>query len=109
MDFQGGEKKKSEILQFLSRRPSFALFDEVDSGLDVDSIRTVAAIITKAAADGTGILLISHTPRLFERIKPHRVHVLSRGNLVASGGIEIVEALEQRGYASYSTIEAKPL
>ncbi|HLC99973.1 MAG TPA: Fe-S cluster assembly ATPase SufC [Patescibacteria group bacterium] len=102
--FSGGEKKKSEILQFLSRRPRFAIFDEIDSGLDLDSLRTTADIIQNAADGGMGVLLISHSPRLFLQIIPHRVHVLVEGRVAATGGPEIIQSLENSGYGVFSRI-----
>lgn len=102
--FSGGEKKKSELLQFLSRRPKFAIFDEIDSGIDIDSLRVVADTIKNAATAGTGVLLISHSPRLFSQIIPHRVHVLVEGGVAASGGPEIIASLEASGYGIFSRV-----
>ncbi|MBI2122512.1 MAG: Fe-S cluster assembly ATPase SufC [Candidatus Sungbacteria bacterium] len=101
--FSGGEKKKSEILQFLARSPKFAIFDEIDSGLDVDSLQAVANIIKNAAAEGAGVLLISHAPRLFSRIVPHKIHVLMGGRVAVSGGPDIVASIERSGYGIYSS------
>lgn len=99
--FSGGEKKKSELLQFLARNPKVAIFDEIDSGLDVDALETVSRILAKAAENGRGLLLISHTPRLFARVKPQRVHILMQGRTAASGGPELLTALEEKGYAVF--------
>lgn len=99
--FSGGEKKKSEMLQFLARRPRFAIFDEIDAGLDVDSLHAISEVMKKATENGTGILLISHSPRLFERLRPVSAHVLMRGALAASGGPEIISIIEQHGYARF--------
>lgn len=100
--FSGGEKKKSEILQFLTRRPKFAIFDEIDSGLDVDSIRAVSDILQDAAKkDKVGIVVISHSPRLFEKLIPDRVYIMKEGRIVARGGKEIIGALEKNGYGVY--------
>lgn len=102
--FSGGEKKKSELLQFLSRRPKFAIFDEIDSGIDIDSLRVVANTIKNAAAAGTGVLLISHSPRLFSQIIPYQVHVLVEGSVAATGGPEIIHSLENSGYGIFSRV-----
>lgn len=96
--FSGGEKKKSELLQFLARKPKVAIFDEIDSGLDLDSLAATAQILNDAAAAGTGILVISHTPRLLERLSPTKVHVLVGGKMIISGGSEVLGALESKGY-----------
>lgn len=96
--FSGGEKKKSEILQFLARKPKFAIFDEIDSGLDLDSLRSVGEIITKAVKDGAGILLITHSPKIFDYIRPNRIHFLLAGSIAASGGMESIHKLQEEGY-----------
>jgi len=100
--FSGGEKKKSELLQFLARKPKIAIFDEIDSGLDVDSVAAVAQILKDAATEGTGMLIISHTPRLFERLSPTRVHVLLAGRIVASGDNGMLKMVEAQGYSAFA-------
>lgn len=99
--FSGGEKRKSEILQFLARQPKIAVFDEIDSGLDVDSLRGVAEILKKSAGDGTGILVISHTQRLLEKIQPDKIHILIEGRKICSGGMETISELEKHGYRHF--------
>jgi len=98
--FSGGEKKKSELLQFQSRKPKVAILDEIDSGLDLDSLKNVAEIISYAREEGTGFLVITHTLRLFSYIEPDRVHVLIKGKCVASGKKEILTLLEKSGFDS---------
>lgn len=99
--FSGGEKKKSELLQFLARKPKVAIFDEIDSGLDLDSLAATAQILNDAARRGAGILVISHTSRLLERLSPTKVHVLVSGRVVVSGGSEVLQALESQGYGAF--------
>ncbi|MBI3420776.1 MAG: Fe-S cluster assembly ATPase SufC [Candidatus Sungbacteria bacterium] len=99
--FSGGEKKKSELLQLVARKPKFAICDEIDSGLDLDALRSVANILRSQTKRGAGLLLISHSPRLFELIQPDFVHVLLKGKLVASGGTEVLERLEKAGYKKF--------
>ncbi|MBI4224937.1 MAG: Fe-S cluster assembly ATPase SufC [Candidatus Sungbacteria bacterium] len=99
--FSGGEKKKSELLQLIARKPKIAICDEIDSGLDLDALKSVAEILRGEAKRGTGLLLISHSPRLFELLPPDFVHVLLKGRLVASGGTEILEKLERGGYKEF--------
>jgi Fe-S cluster assembly ATP-binding protein len=99
--FSGGEKKKSELLQMMARKPKIAICDEIDSGLDLDALKSVAKILRSEAERGAGLLLISHSPRLFELLPPDFVHVLLKGKLVASGGLEILEKLEKRGYKEF--------
>ncbi len=96
--FSGGEKKRMEILQLLTIRPRFAIFDETDSGLDVDALKVVSAGINRMRGEGFSALLITHYRRLLDLVRPDRVHILERGHVVASGGFELVELLEQDGY-----------
>jgi len=100
--FSGGEKKKSELLQFLARKPKFAIFDEIDSGLDVDSLQSAARIIGEARDGGAGFLVITHAPRLFSYLNPDYVHVLIQGKRVVLGGREVVDMLEKSGYGAFA-------
>ena len=98
--FSGGEKKRMEILQMALLKPSLAVLDEPDSGLDIDSLKLVAENIIKYKEKNPeiSILLITHYQRILEYIKPHRVHVLSEGKIIESGGAELAHELEKRGY-----------
>lgn len=96
--FSGGEKKRCDILQMLMLKPKFAVLDETDSGLDIDALRIVSEGVNSARSPDVGMLLITHYNRLLEYIKPDRIHVLSGGNVVLSGGAELALELEQKGY-----------
>lgn len=96
--FSGGEKKRNEILQMKLLQPTFALLDEIDSGLDVDALKIVGNAINTMANDSFGCVLVSHYERLFEIVKPTHVHVLVGGNIILSGGREIIEKIDQEGY-----------
>src|SRR3954464_3490658 len=97
--FSGGEKKRAEVLQLAMLRPSFAILDETDSGLDIDAVRIVSEGVNKVAAKvGTGVLVITHYQRILNYIKPEFVHILFGGRVVESGGREVVELLEREGY-----------
>jgi Fe-S cluster assembly ATP-binding protein len=97
--FSGGEKKRAEVLQLAMLRPSFAILDETDSGLDIDAVRVVSEGVNKVAArDGTGVLVITHYQRILNYIKPGFVHILYGGRIVENGGPELVELLEKEGY-----------
>lgn len=96
--FSGGEKKKAEILQMAVLRPSFAILDETDSGLDVDALKTVASGINKIKTKEQSILLITHYQRILNYIAPDRVHVMSDGKIVKSGGKDLIEKIESEGY-----------
>lgn len=96
--FSGGEKKRCDILQMLMLEPSFAILDETDSGLDIDALRIVSEGVNTARGANIGMLLITHYHRLLEYIKPDKVHVMSGGRIVMSGGAELALELEQKGY-----------
>ena len=92
-------KKRLEILQMAVMEPKFAILDETDSGLDIDAVKQVAQgvkIIQKRFK--TGILLITHYQRILQYLKFDIVHVMVNGRIIKSGGPELVEELEQRGY-----------
>jgi Fe-S cluster assembly ATP-binding protein len=100
VDLSGGEKKKNETLQLAVLRPSIAVLDELDSGLDIDALRDCARRVEAATNEiGLGVLAITHYSRLLHELHADRVHVLARGQIVRSGGPELSEELEERGYA----------
>jgi Fe-S cluster assembly ATP-binding protein len=98
-DLSGGEKKKSEILQMIAFQPKYILLDEIDSGLDVDSLRRISEVINKyVSKTGAKVLLITHYNRILKYIKPDRVHIMKEGRIVKSGGIELIDLVESKGY-----------
>ncbi|WP_367342128.1 Fe-S cluster assembly ATPase SufC [Limosilactobacillus sp.] len=97
--FSGGEKKRNEILQLLMIKPSFAILDEIDSGLDIDALKVVAKGVNSMRGDNFGSLIITHYQRLLNYIIPDTVHVMMDGRLVAQGGPELAKKLEKEGYA----------
>lgn len=96
--FSGGEKKKNEILQMAVLEPQLAILDETDSGLDIDALRVVANGVNKLINQSNAVILITHYQRLLEYIKPHFVHVLSKGKIIKSGQKELALELEAQGY-----------
>jgi Fe-S cluster assembly ATP-binding protein len=96
--FSGGEKKRNEILQMLLLEPRLAVLDETDSGLDVDALKVVAQGVNSLRAAHRSMLLITHYERLLELIVPDRVHVLAGGRIIKSGGRELAQELDARGY-----------
>ena len=97
--FSGGEKKRAEMVQMGIIRPSLAILDETDSGLDIDALRIVAAGINRIMrAPDKAVLLITHYQRLLDHVQPDRVHVLSGGRITRSGGPELAHELEREGY-----------
>ena len=97
--FSGGEKKRNEVLQMAVLKPKLAILDETDSGLDIDALRIVADGVNALRGPGFSALVITHYQRLLEYIVPDRVHVLSAGRIVRSGGPELALELEAHGYA----------
>jgi Fe-S cluster assembly ATP-binding protein len=96
--FSGGEKKRNEILQMAMLEPEMAILDETDSGLDIDALRSVANGMNKLAGPHMAMLLITHYQRILNYIAPHFVHVLLAGRIVRSGGMELAQELEAKGY-----------
>ena len=94
----GGEKKRSEIFQLMSLAPKVAILDEIDSGLDIDAVREVAAAVEAMRSPELGVLLITHYSRILRYVTPDRVHVMMAGKIVRSGGPELAEELEAKGY-----------
>jgi len=96
--FSGGEKKRAEILQMALLQPQIAIMDETDSGLDIDALRTVSEGVNAVRGPLMGVLIITHYQRILNYIKPDYVHIMVEGRIVRSGKMELVEALEARGY-----------
>jgi Fe-S cluster assembly ATP-binding protein len=96
--FSGGEKKRNEIFQMAVLDPKLAILDETDSGLDIDALRVVATGVNTLASEKHTVLVITHYQRLQRYLIPDYVHVLSAGQIVKSGGKELAEELEQKGY-----------
>ncbi len=96
--FSGGEKKRGEVLQMAMLEPKIAILDESDSGLDIDALRVVSDGINKLVAGGMGALLITHYQRILDYVKPEKVSVFYDGRVVLTGGPEVAEMLEEKGY-----------
>lgn len=100
VNFSGGEKKKSEILQMALFEPSLAILDETDSGLDIDALKAVGHAIDKLRSKDRSIILITHYQRLLDFIQPDVVHVMQNGKITRSGGKDLAKILEAEGYES---------
>jgi Fe-S cluster assembly ATP-binding protein len=96
--FSGGEKKRNEIFQMAVLDPKLAILDETDSGLDIDALRVVANGVNALRSEAHAVLVITHYQRLLRYLVPDFVHVLANGRIVKSGGKELAEELEQKGY-----------
>lgn len=100
--FSGGEKKRNEILQLLMLEPTFAILDEIDSGLDIDALKVVSKGVNAMRGDSFGALIITHYQRLLDYITPDVVHIMMEGHVVMTGGAELAKRLEKEGYAKIS-------
>ncbi|MBO0419886.1 Fe-S cluster assembly ATPase SufC [Vagococcus fluvialis] len=100
--FSGGEKKRNEILQLLMLEPTFAILDEIDSGLDIDALQVVSKGINEMRGEGFGSLIITHYQRLLNYIVPDIVHIMMEGRVVMTGGADLAQRLEAEGYKGIS-------
>ncbi|MDE2572165.1 MAG: Fe-S cluster assembly ATPase SufC [bacterium] len=98
--FSGGEKKRLEMLQMAVFEPRYAILDETDSGLDIDALRAVGESVNalRAANAETGLLVITHYPRILQYLRPDRVHVMMEGRIVKEGGADLADLIERDGY-----------
>jgi Fe-S cluster assembly ATP-binding protein len=96
--FSGGEKKRNEILQMLMLEPKLAIMDETDSGLDIDALQVVSKGVNELRGPEFSAIIITHYQRILRYIEPDRVHVMLEGRIVTSGGKELAEQLEDKGY-----------
>ncbi|MFA5184763.1 MAG: Fe-S cluster assembly ATPase SufC [Patescibacteria group bacterium] len=96
--FSGGEKKKAEILQLALLKPSFAIFDEIDSGLDVDALKVVGRAMKRFKKPSASALIVTHYLRILEYIEPDKVVVMSAGRIIKTGGHDLAKRLEKEGF-----------
>lgn len=108
LGFSGGERKKNEILQMNILKPTMVLLDEIDSGLDVDSLKVVGnEIYDYYKRENPGILLVTHYQRLLDYIKPNFVHIMVSGKIVKTGDYSLVREIEKDGYSKYTSENLK--
>lgn len=96
--FSGGEKKRLEVLQMAILKPRIAMLDEPDSGLDIDAVRVVSEGVNSLKGPSMGVLLVTHYQRILNYVEPQFVHVMMNGRIVKSGGPELAQELESKGY-----------
>jgi len=101
--FSGGEKKRAEVLQLLTMKPSLAVLDEMDSGLDVDSLQLLSKAVSALRSPEFGVLVITHYQRLLNYLKPDFVHIIIDGKIVASGDAQLAFDIEKKGYQKLVT------
>jgi len=96
--FSGGEKKKAEMLQLALSEPDLVVFDEIDSGLDVDALKIVGKAMARFKTKNTSAIIVTHYLRILKYLKPDKVIVMAKGKVVASGGSELASRLEKKGF-----------
>ena len=101
LGFSGGEKKKNEIFHLLMLKPKLCVLDEIDSGLDIDSLKLISKGIANYSSLENSMLIITHYQRLLEHVKPDEVHIFNGGKIVKSGSYELVKVLEEKGYKEF--------
>ncbi len=107
-NFSGGERKKNEIIQMKTLKPSFLILDELDSGLDVDSLKLVCDNVLSYKKESlASILLITHYERILEYLKPDYIHVLINGRIVKTGDYTLAKIIEENGYKCFESSEYK--
>ena len=99
--FSGGEKKRNEILQMLLLDPKLVILDEIDSGLDIDALKIICDTINENLNKNSSLVIITHYPRILKYLKPTFVHIMMRGKIVKTGGLELIEQLEKEGYSKF--------
>ena len=101
VDLSGGEKKRSELFQLSLKNPKVALLDEIDSGLDIDAIKSVANLINETRESSTSYVLVTHYSRILKYLDVDEVHVVVDGKIVKSVGNELIEEVDSGGYTQY--------
>ena len=99
--FSGGEKKRNEILQMLLLNPKLVILDEIDSGLDVDAIKIICEGIVNNLESNSSLLVITHYPKILTYLKPDFIHIMIDGKIIKTGGMELVNILEEIGYDAF--------
>ncbi len=100
-EFSGGEKKKLEMLQTIILTPAYAIFDEIDTGLDVDALKIVASGINELKNNNCGVIIITHYNRILHFLKPDYVHILVGGRIVETGSYKLAQIVEKKGYKQW--------
>ncbi|VWU52183.1 FeS assembly ATPase SufC [Hepatocystis sp. ex Piliocolobus tephrosceles] len=99
--FSGGEKKRNEILQMLILKPSFAILDETDSGLDIDSFKLTSNVLANYANNNNSFLVVTHYKKLLQLLKPNYIHIMHQGKIIETGNYTLVDKIESSGYSQF--------
>lgn len=102
--FSGGEKKRFELLQMMLLKPKLCLLDELDSGVDIDGLQLIAQSLQlyREQNPESSMIIVTHYRRILQYLKPDVVHVMINGNIVSTGGVDVIDAIEQQGYERYA-------
>lgn len=98
--FSGGEKKRNELLQLIVTEPELCIFDEIDSGLDIDSIKNLSTLINQQIHNNTGVIIITHYKKLIDILHPNKIHVMKNGTILKTGDISLATMIENEGFSS---------
>ncbi len=101
VDLSGGEKKRCELFQISLTSPKVALLDEIDSGLDIDAIKSVAELINANRDENTSYLIVTHYSRILKYLDVNMVHIVVDGEIVKSGSKELIDEVDSDGYTQY--------
>ena len=101
VDLSGGEKKRCELFQLALKNPKVALLDEIDSGLDIDAIKSVAELINENRNDTTSYLIVTHYSRILNYLDVDKVHIVVNGEIAKTGTKELIEEVDSGGYTQY--------
>ena len=101
VDLSGGEKKRCELFQIALTNPKVALLDEIDSGLDIDAIKSVAELINENRDETTSYLIVTHYSRILKYLDVNQVHIIVDGKIVKSGSKDLIEEVDKGGYTQY--------
>ena len=101
IDLSGGEKKRSELFQLATMKPKGILLDEIDSGLDIDAIKLVAAFISSLSNENNAIMLVTHYSRILKYLEISKVHIIVDGKIVMSGDSDLIEQIDSEGYSQF--------
>jgi len=99
--FSGGERKRNEILQMLLLEPKLIILDEIDSGLDIDTMKVIGQTIIENRIKDSSIILITHNPKMLQYLNPNYIHIMMDGRIVKTGNLELINQLESQGYESF--------
>ena len=99
--FSGGEKKRNEILQLLLLNPKLVILDEIDSGLDIDSLKIICETLKKKLPKSTALIIITHYAQLLNYLKPSFVHIMTNGKIIKTGNLDLIAELEHHGYSTF--------